>query len=167
GDLLTRTAKVFFNLSQSNTNDTLQKIEAEEAPKLAAHQDAIYLNPKLFERVKAIYDKRDSLGFDAEQKYLVERYYRQFVRGGAQLSEADKTTLRAFNQEESKLTTDFRKHVLADTDGSAVVVDDKAELAGMSDSDIAAAAQHAKDRGLTGKYVIALINTTQQPPLST
>jgi peptidyl-dipeptidase Dcp len=166
GELLTRAAKVFFNLTQSNTNDTLQKVEGEEAPKFAAHQDAIFLNPKLFERVKAIYDKRDALGLDAEQKYLVERYYRQFIRGGAQLSEADKTTLRALNQEESKLTTDFRKHVLADTDASAVVVDKKEDLAGMSENDVAAAAQHAKDRGLEGKYVIALINTTQQPALS-
>lgn len=165
GELLTRAAKIFFNLSQSNTNDTLQKVEADESPKLAAHQDAIFLNPKLFARVKAIYDQRDALGLDAESKYLVERYYRIFIRNGALLSETDKTTLRAFNQEESKLTTDFRKHVLADTDASAVVVNSKAELEGMSEGDIAAAAQRAKDKGMPGKYVIALINTTQQPPL--
>src|SRR6266849_955729 len=166
GDLLTRAAKVFFNLAQSNTNDTIQKIEAEESPKLAGHTDTIFLNPKLFARVKAIYDQRDSLSLDSESKYLVERYYRNFIRAGAQLSDADKTTLRALNQEESTLSTQYRQKILADTDASAVVVDNKADLAGLSESDIAAAAQRAKDRSLTGKYVLTLQNTTQQPPLT-
>ncbi|HEY8850027.1 MAG TPA: M3 family metallopeptidase [Thermoanaerobaculia bacterium] len=163
GDLLTRVAKVFFNLTQSNTNDTLQKVEAEESPKLAAHQDTIFLNPKLFTRVKTIYDQRDALSLDADSKYLLERYNRNFIRAGAQLSDADKTTLRALNQEESTLSTQYRQRVLADTAASAVVVDTKAELAGMSESDIAAAAQRAKDRKLAGKYVLTLQNTTQQP----
>ena len=166
GELLTRVAKVFFNLSQSNTSDAMQKIKAEEAPKLAAHQDAIYLNAKLFARVKALYDRRDALGLDPEARYLVERYYLNFVRAGAQLSEADKTTLRALNQEESKLTTQFTDKVLADTNASAVVVDDRAELAGLSEGDIAAAAEAAKERGLAGKWVLTLQNTTQQPALS-
>ena len=165
GALLTRVAKVFFALTGSNTSDAIQKIESEEAPKLTAHNDAIYLNPKLFARVKSIYDKRASSGLDTEQQFLVERYYRNFVRAGAQLSESDKTKLRALNKEESTLTTDFRKHVLADTDASAVVVDDKAQLAGLSDSDIAAAAERAKDRKMPGKYVLTLQNTTQQPAL--
>ena len=163
GDLLTRVAKVFFNLTQSNTNDTLQKVEAEESPKLAAHQDTIFLNPKLFARVKTIYDQRDTLSLDADSKYLLERYNRNFIRAGAQLSDADKTTLRALNQEESTLSTQYRQRVLADTAASAVVVDTKVELAGMSESDIAAAAQRAKDRKLAGKYVLTLQNTTQQP----
>ncbi|HYM59716.1 MAG TPA: peptidyl-dipeptidase Dcp [Thermoanaerobaculia bacterium] len=167
GDLLTRVSKVFFNLTQSNTNETMQKIEAEEAPKLAAHQDTIYLNAKLFQRVKTLYDKRESLGLDAESKFLVERYYRNFVRAGAQLSEADKTTLRAFNQEESTLTTQFREKVLGDTNAGAVIVSDKAELDGLSDGDIASAAEKAKDRKLEGKWVLTLQNTTQQPALST
>ncbi len=166
GDLLTRTTKVFSNLTQSNTNDTLQKVEAEESPRLAAHQDTIFLNPKLFARVKAIYDQRNSLNLDAESKYLVERYYRNFIRAGAQLSDADKATLRALNQEESTLSTQYRQRILADTDASAVVVDDKADLAGLSESDIAAAAQRGKDRKLDGKYVLTLQNTTQQPPLT-
>src|SRR5207245_11646425 len=147
------------------TNDTLQKVEAEESPKLAAHQDTIFLNPKLFARVKAIYDQRNSLNLDPEAQYLVYRYNRNFIRAGAQLSDADKTTLKALNQEESTLSTQYRQHVLADTDASAVVVDNKADLAGMSDSDIAAAAARAKDRKLAGKYVITLQNTTQQPAL--
>ena len=166
GALLTRASKIFFNLTQSNTNDTLQKIDAEEAPKLAAHQDTIYLNPKLFARVKSLYDRRDSLGLDAESKFLVERYYRNFVRAGAQLSDADKSTLRALNQEESTLTTQFREKVLADTKDSAVIVNDKADLAGLSDGDVAAAADRAKERGLAGKWVLTLQNTTQQPPLT-
>ncbi|HEX7190659.1 MAG TPA: M3 family metallopeptidase, partial [Thermoanaerobaculia bacterium] len=165
GATLTRAAKIFFALTASNTNDTLQKSEGEVSPKLAAHQDTIYLNPKLFARVKAIYDARASLG--AEEKWLVERYYRNFVRAGALLSDADKEKLKALNQEESKLTTDFRNRVLADTDASAVVVDSKEELAGMSDADIAAAQQRAEEKKMEGKYVIALRNTTQQPPLST
>ena len=166
GELLTRVAKVFFNLTQSNTSDTMQKIKAEEAPKLAAHQDAIFLNAKLFARVKVLYDKRDTLGLDPETKYLVERYHLSFVRAGAQLSEADKTTLRALNQEEAKLTSEFTDKVLADTNESAVVVENKGELDGLSEGDIAAAAEAAKERGLAGKWMLSLQNTTQQPALS-
>jgi len=167
GELLTRAAKVFFNLTQSNTNDTLDKINGVEAPKLAAHQDAVYLNARLFSRVKAIYDQRNALGLDPEGKYLVERYYRNFVRAGSELSESDKTTLRALNQEESKLQTQFHDKVLADTNASAIVVDNMADLAGLSDGDIAAAAERAKERKLDGKWVLTLQNTTQQPALST
>ena len=163
GALLTRVSKVFFGLTQADTNPTIQKIEAEESPKLAAHQDKIFLNPKLFARVKSLYDRRAKLGLDAEAQYLVEQYYRTFVRSGALLSDADKTKLRALNEEEAKLTTDFRSKVLADTNASAVVVDDKAQLEGLSEGDIAAAADLAKERGLQGKYVIALQNTTRQP----
>jgi peptidyl-dipeptidase Dcp len=167
GQLLTRVAKVFFNLAQSNTTDTMQKIKADEAPKLAAHQDTIYLNAKLFARVKRLYDRRNGLKLDAETRFLVERYYRNFVRAGAQLSDADKTTLRGLNQEEAKLTTQFTDRVLADTNESALVVSDKAELDGLSEEDVAAAAEEAKARNLTGKWVLALRNTTQQPALST
>jgi len=165
GELLTRAGKVFFNITQSNTSDGLQKIKADEAPKLAAHQDAIYLNAKLYARVKALYDKRDALGLDPEARYLVERYHLNFVRAGAQLSEADKTTLRALNQEEAKLTTEFTDKVLADTNESAVVIADRAELAGLDEGGIAAAAEAAKERKLDGKWVLTLQNTTQQPAL--
>src|SRR2546428_4394080 len=165
GELLTRAAKVFFALTQSNTNDTIQKVEADESPKLAAHQDAIFLNPKLFARVKAIYDQRNSLNLDPESQYLIYRYYRNFIRAGAQLSDADKETLKGLNKEESTLSTQYRQRILADTDASAVVVDKKTDLAGMSESDIAAAAQRAKDKKLEGKYLITLQNTTQQPAL--
>ena len=107
GMLLTRVAKVFFNLAQSNTNPDIQKLQADLAPKLAAHQDEIALNPKLFARIKALYDARDGMQ-DPEKKRLVERYYQNFVRAGALLNDADKATLRKLNEEESKLTTDFQ-----------------------------------------------------------
>src|SRR6478672_1005041 len=97
GALLTRVTKVFFNLTTANTSDMLQKIKADEVPKLAAHSDSIYLNAKLFARVKALYDQRDSLKLDPESRYLVERYFKTFVRAGALLSEADKETLRGLN----------------------------------------------------------------------
>src|SRR5204863_1181797 len=164
GALLRRVQRVFGGLAQSNTNATIQKIQTEMAARLAAHRDAIVLNAKLFARVKAVYDQREKLKLDAEQKQLVERTYRDFVRAGALLSEEDKTALRALNKEQSQLTTAFRKKVLADTNASAVVIDDKAMLDGLPESDIAAAAAAAKERGMEGKWVITLQNTTQQPP---
>ncbi len=166
GQLLTRVAKVFFNLVQSNTNEAMDRIRTEEAPKLAAHRDAIYLNPKLWARVKALYDKRDALGLDPEARYLLERYHRAFVRAGAELGEADKAKLRALNEEEARLTTRFTQLLLAETKASSVVVSDKAELAGLSEGDLSSAARAAKERGLEGKWVIDLQNTTQQPILS-
>ena len=165
GQLLTRVAKVFFNMDQSNTNDTIQKIKADVAPKLAAHSDAINLNPKLYARVKALYEKRDTLGLDAEGKYLIERDRLAFVRAGAELSDADKAALTKLDEEESTLTTQFVDKVLAATNAGAVVVEDRKQLAGLSESDLAAAAEVAKERKLEGKWVLALQNTTQQPVL--
>jgi peptidyl-dipeptidase Dcp len=163
GALLRRVSRVFNGLTQSNTNATLRKAQSEEAPRLAAHRDAIFLNPKLFARVKAIYDQRASLTLDPEQKFLVERYYRDFVRSGAQLSEGDKVALRALNREQSKLTNDFRNRVLGDTNASAVVIDDRALLEGLSTADVAAAAEKAKEHRVDGKWLLTLQNTTQQP----
>jgi len=166
GALLTRASKIFFALTGSNTNDLFQKIEAEESPKLAAHQDRIFMNPKLYARVKALHDQRTTLGIDAESQYLIERYFKFFVRAGAQLGADDQTKLRALNQEESTLTTQFRKNVLADTDAAAIVIDTKEELAGLPETDITAAADRAKERKMPGKYVLTLQNTTQQPALT-
>jgi len=163
GATLNRVGAVFGAITGANTNETLQKVQEAIAPKLAEHQDAIFLNDKLFQRVKKLYDTRASLGFDAEQNELVERYYRNFVRAGAQLGEADKVKLRALNKEESTLTTDFSNKLLAANNAGAVIVSDKAELAGFSDADIAAAADAAKSRKQDGKYAITLQNTTQQP----
>jgi peptidyl-dipeptidase Dcp len=163
GALLTRVSKVFSALTGANTDDTLQKVQREEAPKLAAHRDAIYLNPELFARVKALYARRETLGLDAESKRLLERYYRTFVRSGAELSAGDQARLRDLNKEQSTLSTSFREKLLAGTKAGALVADDPAELAGLSEADLAAAAEAAKARKLDGKYVIALQNTTQQP----
>jgi peptidyl-dipeptidase Dcp len=166
GALSRRVGRVFGGVAQSNTNPTLQKIQRDLAPKQAAHRDAISLNPKLFARIKAIHDQRDTLKLTPEQKRLVETEYKDFVRAGALLSEDDKTKLRALNKEQSQLTTDFRQKILAATNAGAVVVDDKALLDGLSESDIAAAAAKAKERGLEGKYVLTILNTTNQPSLS-
>ena len=163
GTLLTRVTNVFDALNSANTNATLQKVDEVESPRRAAHYDEIYLNPKLFARVKSIYDRRTTLGFDATQQYLVERYYKNFVRAGALLSDGDKTRLRALNEEESKLTSQFHNRLLAATKAGALVVDNLADLDGMSDGELANAASAAKDRGLTGKWVIPLQNTTQHP----
>jgi peptidyl-dipeptidase Dcp len=163
GELLTRASKVFFAIVQANTDDALQKVQEEEAPRLAAHSDAIYLNEKLFQRVKSIYDHRESLHLTDVQKFLVERYYKDFVKAGALLSETDKQRLRELNQEESKLTTSFQNKLLAATKAGALVIDDKKDLEGLSEAEISAAAEAAHQRGLDGKWLLALQNTTQQP----
>ncbi|MDC8012249.1 M3 family metallopeptidase [Tahibacter soli] len=166
GQLLTRVSTVFFNLSGTNTNDEMEKIQAEMAPKLSAHQDAIALNPKLFARVDALFQKRDQLGLDAESKRLVERYHTDFVRAGAKLNDADKAKLKAFNAELASLQTSFSQNLLKENNASALVVDTKEELKGLSDGAIATAAEAAKKRGLEGKYVITLQNTSGQPALA-
>ena len=154
GQLLRRVQRVFGGMTSSNTNPVLQKVQQTMAPKLAAHRDSISLNPKLFARVKAIYDHRNEGGLDAEQKHLVERTYDDFVRAGALLSEEDKTKLRAINQELSKLNNQFRDHILADTNAGAIVIDDKAQLDGLPESEILAAAEKAKKKGLEGKFIL-------------
>jgi len=166
GETLNRVQRIFFGLVQADTNDERQKIQEAVAPKMAAHQDEISLDPKLFARIKAIYDQRDTLNLEPEQKRLVERDYEEFVRSGAQLSDADKATLRKLNVEETTLATQFHTKLVAATAAGAVVVDDKAKLDGLSEGDIASAAQDATARKLDGKYLLALQNTTQQPVLA-
>ena len=165
GATLTRVMNAFNGVTGANTSDLLQKVQETEAPKLAEHSDAIMLNSKLFKRIQAVYDQRATLNLDPESLRLVDVTYKNFVRAGARLSDADKTQLKALNKEESTLSTQFTNKLLAATKAGAVVVDDKSKLAGLSDADIAAAAQAAKDRKLDGKYVISLQNTTQQPAL--
>jgi peptidyl-dipeptidase Dcp len=166
GQLLTRVQTVFYNLVGTNTNDTMNALDKELAPKLAAHSDTIRLNSKLYKRIKALYDKRDKLHLDAESKYLLERYNTDFVRAGANLSDADKARLKDYNAKLAALQTQFSQNVLKEANASALVVDSRAELAGMSDKAIDAAAAEAKKRGLDGKFVIPVVNTTQQAPLS-
>ena len=166
GQLMNRVSAAFGTLKGSYTNDAIQALDKELAPKLSAHNDAIRLNPKLYARIKALYDKRDKLGLDAESKYLVERYHTDFVRAGAKLSDADKQKMKAMNGELAALSTQFAQNVLKEANASALVVDSRAELAGMSDKQIDAAAAEAKKRGLDGKFVIPVVNTTQQAGLS-
>jgi peptidyl-dipeptidase Dcp len=165
GQMLNRARSVFSALTQANTNPTLQKVQGMEAPKLAAHHDAIYLNPKLFARVQAIYDQRTRLKLDPEGRQLIEVNYQEFVRSGARLSDADKVRLRDLNKQMSSLQTEFGRKLLAGTKAGALVVGDKARLTGLGDGQIAATAQAAEGRDLTGKWVIPLQNTTQQPAL--
>jgi peptidyl-dipeptidase Dcp len=165
GAMLTRVLQVFGAVTGANTDDALQKVQEEEAPKLAAHSDAIHLDDKLFKRVEAVYNQRATLKLDPESDRLVEVVYKNFVHEGAKLSEADKTKLKAFNGEESTLSTQFTNKLLAATKDAALVVDDKAKLAGLSDAEINDAAQAAKGRKLDGKWVLPLQNTTQQPQL--
>jgi peptidyl-dipeptidase Dcp len=165
GELLNRVMMVFNGVAAANTNDTLQKVQEDEAPKLAAHQDAITLNDKLFQRIQAVYDQRDSLKLDPESMRLIEVVHRNFVMGGAKLSDADKAKLKDLNKEESTLQAQYNNKLLAAAKDGALVVDDKSKLAGLSDEDINAAAQAAKDRKLDGKWVLTLQNTTQQPLL--
>jgi peptidyl-dipeptidase Dcp len=163
GALLNRAYKVFNALTQANTDDTLQQVQTDEAPRLAAHFDAIHLNDTLFRRVKAVYERRADLARDSVQRVLVERYYRDFVRAGALLSKADQARLRALNEEESKLSTAFQNRLLAATKAGAIIVDAKTELDGLSDADVAAAAAAARARKFDGRWVLPLQNTTQQP----
>jgi peptidyl-dipeptidase Dcp len=165
GELLTRVLKVFASVVQANTNDTLQRVQTEEAPRLAAHSDALYLDSRLFQRVHSVYQRRASLKLSTEQNTLVERYHRNFVRAGAQLPEAAKNRLRQLNQEEARLSTDFQTKLLAATKAGALVLDDRLQLKGLSEAEVAASAEAAKERGLAGKYLIVLQNTTQQPAL--
>jgi peptidyl-dipeptidase Dcp len=166
GQLLGRVRAVFYTLTGSYTNDTLQALDKDLAPKFAAHSDAIRLNPALFARIKTLHDKRATLGLDAESGFLLERYYKDFVRAGANLSAADKVKLKDYNGKLAALQTQFSQNVLKEVNASAFVVDTRAELAGLPEKAIDAAAAEAKKRGLDGKFVIPVVNTTQQAPLA-
>jgi len=164
GRLFDRAATAFFGVVGANTNDTLQNVRTIEAPKLAAHEDFIFLNTKLFARVAAIHKQREALKLDPESLRLLEYTYDQFVHAGANLSDADKTELKKLNEEISSLENTFNNKLLAATKNGAFTTTDKAALAGLSDARIAALAQAAKGRKVDG-YVIPLQNTTQQPDL--
>ena len=166
GALLDRVSTVFFSLTSANTNDEMEKIRSEMAPKLSAHSDQILLNGKLFHRVKTIYEQRDQLGLDKESKRLVEKYYTDFIRSGANLSSEEKESLKKINGEMAVLQTTFSQNVLKEVNALAVVVDSKDELDGLSDAAIEAAANEAKSRELDGKYVLTLRNTSGQPPMA-
>jgi peptidyl-dipeptidase Dcp len=165
GQLLHRAMAAFRGITGANTNPVLQKVRTAEAPKLAAHYDAIYLNARLFARVAAVYKQRESLDLDPESLRLLDVTYDRFVRSGANLSDADKTQLKKLNEEISTLSTAFSTKLLAATKDGAYVTTDKSALAGMTEAQIAAAAQTAQSRKQEG-YVLPLQNTTQQPDLA-
>jgi peptidyl-dipeptidase Dcp len=165
GQMLMRTLLVFFNKSSSDTSDALDKIEEEMAPKLAAHQDAINLNPVLYNRIKSLYDNRESIGLNTEDAWLLERYYKDLIHAGAHLSESERGRLKELNEELSKLETQFSKNVLADTNDLAVLVHTIEELDGLSENEIASAAAAAKDRGHEGKWLIGMVNFSGNPVL--
>jgi len=163
GSLLTRVSYVFSNLNSSTTNPTIQALDKELAPKLSAHRDNISLNEQLFSRVKTIWDNRDGLGLNGEQLMLLERSYKNFVRNGANLSEADKATLRDINAQLAELTTQFGQNVLSETNAFELVVDNADDLAGLSDDLKSAAAETAKAKGHEGKWVFTLSNSSVMP----
>jgi peptidyl-dipeptidase Dcp len=164
GELIERTAGVFFSLAGTVSTEELRALQSELAPLLSAHADSITLNPVLFARVEAVYQARDAL--TGEDKRLAEEVHARFVRAGAKLDEDAKAQIRELNSELSKLTTDFSQNLLAASKSGAVIVDDVAELAGLSDADISGLAAAATAAGMEGKYLINLLNTTRQPVLS-
>jgi peptidyl-dipeptidase Dcp len=165
GRLLDRVQRLFGNLASAHTNPALQAIEAAIAPRLAAHADAINLNPALFARIEALYQQRDDLGLDAESKYLLERYHQDFGRAGAKLFPPQKATLAAMNAELASLQTVFNQAVLKEKNADSIVIADAAELAGLTAAEIDIAKAAAEAEGHPGEFVIPLLNTTNQPTL--
>ena len=166
GQILDRVSRVFYALASANTNDEIEALRSEIAPKLSAHSDEILLNSKLFKRIKSIYKKRDKLKLDAEAYRLVTETYKDFVRSGAELSAKDKEKLKAMNAELASLQTQFSQNVLKEVNAKAIVVDTEEQLAGFTEAQIASAKAAAKARDIEGKYVIPLLNTSGQPALS-
>ncbi|KXV69541.1 dipeptidyl carboxypeptidase [Acetobacter malorum] len=167
GRLLDRTLETFSGVYSANTNPVLDKVQEVVGPKLSAHEDSIFLNPKLFARIQYLHARKDTLGLNAEQKQVLDVYYQNFVQAGAQLSDDDKAKLRDLNTRLSKLETVFQQKLLAGTKASALIVSDKAKLAGLDAAAITAAQTAATERKLTGKWLLPLQNTTQQPALET
>ena len=166
GRMLFRVLAVFYNKSSADTNDAIDKIEEELAPKLSAHSDAINLNAELFARIEQVHESRHGLGLDAESVWLIERYYRDFVHAGAKLSADDREELKSLNEKLSKLGTKFSQNVLNDTNDLAILVEDASELDGLEPGQIDAAAAAAESRGHKGKWLITMVNYTGNPALA-
>jgi peptidyl-dipeptidase Dcp len=166
GGVLNRMLNVFYNKSSSDTNPVIDQIEQELAPKLSAHQDSIKLNPKLFARIEALFEQLDSLDLDQESKWLVERYYRDFVHAGAKLSDADREILKQYNERLSVLGAKFGQNALAEANRLAILVDTEAELAGLSEAEIRGLERAAQEKAQAGKYLINMVNFTGHPLLS-
>ncbi|MGH1523060.1 M3 family metallopeptidase [Leifsonia sp. L25] len=166
GQVLQRVAEVFFNKSSSDSTDFTNALEEEIAPLLSAHQDAIRLNPALYERLQSLHERRHDLGLDPEGVYLIERYFTEFTLAGAGLDEEQKERLRDYNQRLSTLTTRFEKNLLADTNDLAVVFDSAEELDGLGEGELSAATEAARERGLDGRYIVTLVLPTGHPWLA-
>ncbi|PST66645.1 M3 family metallopeptidase [Shewanella algae] len=166
GELLSRASSVFYNLTGSNSNPELRKIQGEMAPKMAAHSDNVNLNPELFARIDRLYSQRQQLGLSSEEVRLIEVYHQRFVLAGAKLTENEKAQIRALNEEQSKLVNEFQQRLMRMNKKIAVTVTDVAQLEGLSDSAIRNAAADAKAAGLDGQYLISITNTTRQPVLA-
>lgn len=167
GRLLDRVASTFFILSGAHTNDAMNDVRAEIAPRLAAHTDSIQLNQALFGKVKTLFEQRDALDLNAESRRLLEEYHTDFVRAGAELSAVDRERMQEINAELAGLQTTFTQNVLDEVNDAVIVVDSRTELAGMSDGQIAAAGAAARARDLDDRYVIPLLNTSGHPVLAT
>lgn len=163
GSLLNNVSTVFYNLNSANTNDTIQAIAKDLAPVISAHGDEIQLNAKLFDKVKAVYGKKDILELGAEDLKLLEETYKGFVRSGANLSDTDKEKLKKINADLSILTTQFGQNLLAETNAYELVVDKKEDLSGLPEGVVAAAAETAKAKGKDGKWVFTLSNPSVMP----
>jgi peptidyl-dipeptidase Dcp len=161
GELMTKVMMVFYSQSSANTNDSLQAIEMEIAPKVSAFSDEVLLNSKLFNRIKKVYDNRESAKLSPEELYILENLYKSFVRNGALLSPEQQESLKKLNQEISTLTVKFGQNVLAETNDFKLVIDKEADLKGLPESVKASAAEKAKAAGMEGKWVF----TTQKPSM--
>ena len=166
GQLLNRVAATFFALSSADTNDAINAIRNQMAPRLAAHTDRMLLDAGLFARVEALYEQRAELDLDDESRRLVEEYYVDFVRAGARLSDAEKERMQEINARLAALSSRFTQNVLDEVNASAVEVESREELAGLSEGQVAAAAAAAEARDLEDRYVIPLLNTSGQPALA-
>lgn len=163
GQLLNKVSYVFFNLQQANTNDSLNAIAEEVTPEITAHGDAVYLNDKLFERIKTVYNNRDNAGLNTEQQMVLKKYYNNFVRGGANLSADDKEKLKKINNELAMLSLKFGDNQLKETNAYRLVIDNPKDLGGLPEGVTAAAAETAKEAGMEGKWVFTLHNPSIMP----
>ena len=166
GQLLDRVARVFYAISSAHTNDEIRALEQQLAPQLAGHEDNILLNRDLFERVGIIYEKRDDLGLEPESMRLLEKYYTEFVRGGAALSVPEQQHMKELNAEIASFETLYSQNILSEVNDLAVIVDTEEELTGLDQALITAAREEAAARDLDGKYVLPLLNTSSQPALA-
>ena len=166
GQLLDRSARVFFGLSSAHTNDDIEAIQVRMSPQFAEHGDAILLDARLFERIDALYRKREQLALNPEALRLLEETHKDFVRAGALLTESEQERMRAINAEMATLQTNFRQNVLSEVNAQAIIVDNPEQLDGLSEGEIASAKAAAVERDLEDQWVIPLLNTSGQPALA-